>query len=164
MNMNSEKMRVGFYGCGQFAQSTRIPGVLSAGAEVVALSDVNAESMHGAAALCPEARTYADAHEMLEKESLDVLYSIVPAFARTDVEITAAERGIHLFSEKPQVLDMALGWRIERAVANGGVVSTVGVRERYRPLFQEAKKVARGQASCAHAFSKLWRPAGKCAR
>jgi predicted dehydrogenase len=138
--MNGEKMRVGFYGCGQFAQSTRIPGVLAAGGDVVALSDVNAEAMHGAAALCPEAQTYADAHEMLEKESLDVLYSIVPAFARTDVEITAAERGIHLFSEKPQVLDMALGWRIERAVANGGVVSTVGVRERYRPLFQEAKK------------------------
>ena len=95
--MNREKMRVGFYGCGQFAQSKRIPGVLAAGGDVVALSDVNAEAMHGAAALCPEARTYDDAHEMLEKESLDVLYSIVPAFARTDVEIIAAERGIHLF-------------------------------------------------------------------
>ena len=32
--MNREKMRVGFYGCGQFAQSKRIPGVLAAGGDV----------------------------------------------------------------------------------------------------------------------------------
>ena len=138
--MSDKKLRVGFYGCGHFAQSTRIPGVQAAGGEVVALSDTSTDAMQAAAVLCPGARCYADAHEMLESESLDALYSIVPAFARTDVEIRAAERGVHLFSEKPQVLDMAVGWRIERAVTTAGVVSTVGVRERYRPLFQEAKK------------------------
>jgi len=138
--MTTENVRIAFYGCGSFAQKTRLPNVLQAGAEVVALSDVNAEALEKAAAQCAGARAYADAHEMLEKESIDALYSIVPAFARNDVEIAAARRGIHIFSEKPQVLDMELGRRIEHAIAEAKVISTVGVRERYRPLFQEAKK------------------------
>ncbi len=135
-----DETRVAFYGCGTFAQKTRLPNVLQQNAKIVALSDVNAEALQQAAALCDGARTYADAHEMLEKEQIDVLYSIVPAFARTDVEIIAAQKGIHIFSEKPQVLDMELGRKIERAIAEAKVLSTVGVRERYRPLFREAKK------------------------
>ena len=136
----TDKTKIAFYGCGTFAQKTRIPNVLQQNAEVVALSDVNTAALGQAAALCAGARTYADAHEMLEKEQIDVLYSIVPAFARTDVEIVAAQKGIHIFSEKPKVLDMDLGRRIERAIAEAKVISTVGVRERYRPLFQAAKK------------------------
>ncbi len=135
-----KKVKVAFYGCGGFAQKTRLPNILAQdNAEVVALSDVNTEMLEKTAALCG-ARTYTDAHEMLEKEAIDVLYSIVPAFARTDVEVLAAQKGIHLFSEKPQVLDMELGRKIERAISTAGIISTVGVRERYRPLFQEAKK------------------------
>jgi predicted dehydrogenase len=135
-----KKVKVAFYGCGGFAQKTRLPNILAQeNAEVVALSDVNVEMLGKTAALCG-ARTYTNAHEMLEKEAIDALYSIVPAYARTDVEVVAAQQGIHLFSEKPQVLDMELGRKIERAIANAGVISTVGVRERYRPLFQEAKK------------------------
>ena len=59
-------IRVAFYGCGNFAQKTRIPNVLKAGAQVVGLSDVNARSLQAAAELCPGAQIFEDAHEMLE--------------------------------------------------------------------------------------------------
>ena len=138
-------IRVAFYGCGNFAQKTRIPNVLKAGAQVVGLSDVNAGSLKAAAELCPGARIFEDAHQMLEDEQIDVLYSIVPAFVRTDIEIIAARKGIHVFSEKPQVMEMSLGRKIETAILGSGVLSTVGVRERYRPLFQEARKWLTGK-------------------
>ena len=78
---------------------------------------------------------------MLAGERLDALWSIVPAAARGDVEVAAAERGIHLFSEKPQATEMRTARRIDAAIRRGGVLSTVGFRERYRPIFQEAKRL-----------------------
>ena len=78
-------------------------------------------------------RVYQDAHEMLDTETIEVLYSIVPAYVRTNVESTAAEKGIHIFSEKPQAPTMQVAHRISNAIRKAGVISTVGFRERYRP-------------------------------
>ena len=69
-----------------------------------------------------------------------MLYSIVPAYVRTDVEVIAAQKGIHIFSEKPQALTMQVAHRINSAIQQAGVTSTVGFRERYRPIFQEARQ------------------------
>ena len=130
------------YGTGRFAQATHLPNLSRIdGVEIAALCDINEDALSEAAAQFGVARTYSDAHEMLETEKPDALWSIVPAFARTDVEIAAAERGIQLFSEKPQALDMAVAKRIDAAVRKGGVISTVGFRERYRPIFQEARRL-----------------------
>ena len=141
----TDNIKVAFYGCGNFAQKTRIPNVLKTGAQIVGLSDTNVESLKTAKDQCPNAKIYEDAHQMLKDEKIDVLYSIVPAFVRTDIEITAAQKGIHIFSEKPQVMEMALGKKIETAILDSGVLSTVGVRERYRPLFQEAREWLKGK-------------------
>jgi predicted dehydrogenase len=113
------------------------------GAEVAALCDVDAGALRSTAEAfdVPAAHTYRDAHRMLEEEDdLDVLFSVVRARHRTDVEIGAAERGLHLFSEKPQAETMVLALRIDDAVRRAGVLSTVGVRERYRPLFQRVRR------------------------
>ena len=64
------------------------------------------------------------------------------AAAREDgVEVAAAEKGIHLFIEKPQAMDMEVAYRIDDAIRHSGVFSTVCFRERYRPIFQEAKRL-----------------------
>lgn len=89
----------------------------------------------------PSARLYTDGHDMLAAEpGLHVLFSVVPAFVRSvGVEAAAALKGVHLFSEKPQTLDMPTANAIADAVAEGGVLSSVGFRERYRPLFRAAR-------------------------
>ena len=140
--MTDRPVRVAVYGTGRFAQATHLPNLSRIdGVEIAALCDINETSLSEAAAQFGVARTYSDAHEMLETEQPDALWSIVPAFVRTNVEIAAVERGIQLFSEKPQALEMALAKRIDAAVRKGGVISTVGFRERYRPIFQEARRL-----------------------
>lgn len=142
--MPANPVRVAVYGTGRFAQATHLPNLSRIdGVEIAALCDINEDALREATAQFEVSRTYADAHKMLEAENPDALWSIVPAFARTDVEIVAAERGIQLFSEKPQALDMALAKQIDAAVRKGGVISTVGFRERYRPIFQEARRLLR---------------------
>lgn len=142
--MPDRPVRVAVYGTGRFAQATHLPNLRQIdGVEIAALCDINEDALRDAAAQFGVARTYTDAHAMLETEDLDALWSIVPAFARADVEIAAAERGIQLFSEKPQAMDMTLAKRIDGAVRKGGLISTVGFRERYRPIFQEARRLLR---------------------
>ena len=144
--MAEGKVRVGVYGTGRMASNTHIPNLLKLdGVEIVAVCDVNAEGVKAAAEAFEIPAIYLDGREMVEKEEIDILYSCVPAFARTDVEALAAERGIHLFSEKPQSTTMAVPRRIDEAVRKAGVLSTVCFRERYRPLFQEAKRLLEGK-------------------
>ena len=140
--MPAKPIRVAVYGTGKFARATHIPNLLQIdGVEIVALCDMARNALQEAALQFGIPHAYRDAHEMLAVEKPDALWSIVPAFARTDVEITAAERGIHLFSEKPQAIDMGLAKQIDAAVQRSGIISTVGFRERYRPIFQEARRL-----------------------
>ena len=65
------------------------------GVGLVAACDIDPTRLRTTATQFAIPHTYADGHQMLDAEELDILYSIVPAFARTDVEATAAARGIH---------------------------------------------------------------------
>jgi predicted dehydrogenase len=113
--------------------------------EVVAFCDVEPRALQSTAAAFGVSRVYQDGHQMLDIEEFDVLYSLVPARARTDVEATAAEKGVHIFSEKPQALTMRVARRIDDAIQRSGVISTVGFRERYHPIFQEARRLLAGK-------------------
>ena len=138
----SQMVRVAVYGAGSFANKTHIPNLLRLdNVEIVALCDVNPKALAETSERFSITRIYEDAYEMLEAEDIDALYSIVPAYARTNVEATAAAKGIHLFSEKPQALTMSVARCIDEAVRQSGVISTVGFRERYRPIFREVRRL-----------------------
>ena len=147
MDANKATVRVGIYGTGRFANQTHLPNLSRLPhVELVAASDPNTAALADTAAAYSIPLTYQDPHQMLAEAELDALYSIVPAFARTDVEAAAAASGIHLFSEKPQSTRMEVARRIAAAVNEGGVLSTVCFRERYRPLFQEAQRLLADKA------------------
>jgi predicted dehydrogenase len=136
---------VAIYGCGRWANRSHIPILARLeGAEVVALCDVNSEALCATAqrAGIPAGHTYLDGHKMLAREPIDALFSTVRPQHRTEtgVEVDAARRGIHVFSEKPQAVHMEVAASIDRAIREAGVLSTVGFRERYRPLFLEARQ------------------------
>ena len=133
---NGRMIKVGVFGGGKFANDEHLPNLKRIeGANVVANCDLNEAVTRQTAAKFGIPQVYTDGHEMIDKENMDAMWSIVPAFTRTDVEATAASKGIHLFSEKPQAIEM------DEAVRQAGVFSTVGFRERYRPIFQEAKRL-----------------------
>ena len=141
MTLTDGKIRIAIYGCGRFANRVHIPNLLKLkNVEIVAICDINPQSLKLTAEAFNISETYQDGHQMLDREEIDVLYSIVPAYVRTDVEATAAAKGIHIFSEKPQAITMQVANKIDDAIRKSGVISTVGFRERYRPIFQEARK------------------------
>ena len=142
--MSSERtVKVGIYGAGDHARNNHLLNLIRLeDVEVVAVCDIVEENARQVAADFGIPRRYTDGHEMVKNEPLDALWSTVVAAAREDgVEVAAAEKGIHLFIEKPQAMDMGVAYRIDDAIRHSGVFSTVCFRERYRPIFQEAKRL-----------------------
>ncbi len=137
-----DNIRVAIYGAGRFANRKHLPNLARIdGVDIVAVCDINENTARDTADHFGIPSVYTSGHEMLAKEEIDALWSIVPAFARTDVEAAAASRGIHIFSEKPQALEMPVARRIDDAIRKADVLSIVCFRERYRPIFQEARRL-----------------------
>ena len=72
---------------------------------LVAFCDLQRERAVEQAAKYPAA-VYTDYREMLDKETLNAVYRLTPSNTRGDQEIMAAERGLHLFVEKPLNFDL----------------------------------------------------------
>ena len=138
-------LKLGFIGVGWIAQRSHLPGLvpLVESGEVVlqAFCDANEETLREAAAKYGVERTYADHHTMLEREALDALYVLIPPTLHTDAELLAAERGLALFVEKPQTLDLAQARRFEAAIRRSGIVSQVGFMTRYYPAAEAVREI-----------------------
>ncbi len=91
------------------------------------------------------ARAYTDHRKMLDVESLSALYVSVPTFAHTDAEILAAQRGVHLFVEKPVAPTMEKALEILEGVREAGVLTCVGYQLRYSGIVQQAKAFLDGR-------------------
>ncbi len=122
-------VRIGFVGAGGNARGhmTRLMDVESA--EIVAICDVSSEAAQEATDEFGGS-TYTDHHQMLDAVEMDALYVSIPPFAHTDAELLAARAGLHLFVEKPVVMDIDHGLEILEAIEGAGVLSSVGYQLR----------------------------------
>ncbi|MGC9317686.1 MAG: Gfo/Idh/MocA family protein [Armatimonadota bacterium] len=132
------EVRVGFVGAGGNARGhmNRLSEI--EGVNILAICDV-VEETAAEAAETHSARSYTDHHDMLDEVEIDALYVSVPPFAHTDAEIMAAQAGIHLFVEKPVVLDMDTGLEILEAIEEAGVLSCVGYQLRLMDTSQRLR-------------------------
>jgi myo-inositol 2-dehydrogenase/D-chiro-inositol 1-dehydrogenase len=135
--------RIGFVGTGGIANThfdalSQLPE-----AQPVAFCDIDSERAERAAARFG-GRAYTDWRAMLDAESLDALYICLPPHGHDGVEIAAAERGIHLFVEKPVARDLDYARRVEKAIQRAGVMSMVGYHFRYYGAIERAKERLHG--------------------
>lgn len=113
-------------------------------AKVAALCDVNEERVKQMASKY-KARAYTDHQEMLQKEEIQALYVCTPPFAHTDAEMIAAQKGIHLFVEKPVAINLEKAVEIRGAIEKAGVVNSVGYQWRYLNRADKLKEVLSDQ-------------------
>ncbi len=136
-----DRLRVGVIGVGRMAEICHLP--ILAGLpqiEMVAFCDTNRDNLSARGDEYGVASRYTNHHDMLDAEQLDAVCVFVPPFAHTDAEIMAAERGIHLFVEKPPTLSMDQAREINAAIARSGVISQVGFNSRYRRSAEAARE------------------------
>lgn len=138
-------LRLGIIGVGHIARTAHLPALaplVAAGeARIQALCDPDPEALRQIAAEYGVPATYTDHHEMLDREELDALYLLIPPTLHTDVELLAAERGIALFVEKPQTLEMEQARRFDAAIRQSGIVCQVGFMSRYYPTAERLREL-----------------------
>lgn len=116
-------VRIGFIGIGYIAIHAHLPGlaplVEDGQVEFTAFCDVDGKALAEHAATFGARATYTDHREMLDKEELDALYVCLPPTRHTDQIAIAADKGIAVFVEKPQTLDLAQARAFVAAVQAG---------------------------------------------
>ncbi|WP_052665952.1 Gfo/Idh/MocA family protein [Nitriliruptor alkaliphilus] len=81
--------------------------------------------------------------ELVEDPEIEAVSVTVPNFLHREIGVAFAEAGKHLWIEKPVGRDLAEARDVARAVAAGGVRSTVGFNYRFVPAVAHARQLIR---------------------
>jgi Predicted dehydrogenases and related proteins len=134
-----DTVKVGIIGCGWFG-NFHLENLLTIdGVEIAALASSNAAKLKKTGEKVPEARLYSSHKELYEKENLDAVFICVPPDSHDDAEILAAQKGIHIYVEKPIELSMQKARTIEAEIKKAGIITSVGYQERYNHELEKMK-------------------------
>lgn len=138
------RKRVGVIGCGLIAQVMHLPYLaeLSDRFEIGGLCDVSAEVVQACARRYDVARTFARFEDLLE-EPLDAVMVLIPG-DHAPMAIAAAQRGIHVFVEKPMAISSARCTEMITAAEAAGTCLMVGTMKRYDPAYERFVELVPG--------------------
>jgi predicted dehydrogenase len=91
-------------------------------------------------------KCYDNFDRMLEESNLDALVVATPSKTHAQIVEKALNRGLHVFCEKPFVLDLQDGERLAALAASKARVNQVGYHYRFVGAFIEAARIARSGA------------------
>jgi|GEM_PF-3150579 len=105
-------------------------------------------------------KCHSDFDRMLAEEQLGAVVIATPSKLHASMVQKALERGLHVFCEKPFVLNLTDGTRLCALAENKGLVTQVGYVFRFVGTFQEAARVAKSGALGAihHVRSEAYGP------
>lgn len=127
------KVRIGLIGCGMIAQVMHLPHLaeLDEQYELAAICDVSPGQLAATHARYPQAKAYADYHDLLANPAVDAVM-VLTSFHSEPV-IAALRAGKHVFVEKPMCNSLQEADAILEASAASGKRVMVGYHKRYDP-------------------------------
>jgi len=129
--MSERKLRIGIIGIGWYAARVLLPKLQETGrVEIVAISRRSADRLALAQQELKIGEAYTDWREMLEKSELDAVVVCTPPSAHAEPTLTALERGLHVFVEKPLAAAYADAQRMVAAAAKTDRIVMVGYNAR----------------------------------
>jgi predicted dehydrogenase len=114
-----------------------VPGFLAAGAEIVAIADVNLSAAEKIGAKYGVTRLYKDAADMLAgNPEIDAVSVILPNKFHCPLAIQALQAGKHVFCEKPPALNASETQDMKAAADKAGKTLMFNFNNRARPESQ----------------------------
>ena len=130
-------------------------GFLEAGAEIVAIADMNQEAASKAASTYNVEHVYTDVEQMLAESGCDAVSIIVPNKFHAPLAIQALNAGKHVFCEKPPALNAAEVEQMIGAADASGKQLMFNFNNRARPesyrMMEMIKEGKIGQINSAQA-------------
>lgn len=148
----------GAYGLGEIFSSGKV--------DVIALCDVDANTLEKASKTYPGARLYRDWREMLEKEekNIDSVSVGTPDHTHAPASMTAIRKGKHVFCEKPLTHEVYEARQITLAARKKGVATQMGNQihshEFYRTAVQWMREGAIGKVKEWYSWTAAHFPTG----
>ena len=138
-------LRVGLIGCGFIGRfhSRALRGLIRRGlvdAEYAAVCDVVEERARSFAEIAEVPTVTTDPAEVIDSPDIDIVYVCVPTAGHKELVLRAAQRGKHIFCEKPLATSLADVEEMVAAVA--GVKAGVGLVLRHSPVYTVLRSLA----------------------
>lgn len=149
------RIRVGFVGAGGIAglhasKLSTIPEV-----EIASVADIVYDKARSFSEKYG-GKPYNDWREMYKNEKLDAVWICIPPYAHTDEVEEAAEKGIHVFIEKPIALTLEKAEDMRRAVEKSGVISWVGYHFRQAYSIRRCKSILSESGPVGIVLGRWW--------
>lgn len=139
--MRDGKLVVGQIGCGAFAYAQHMPNVTER--EDLLLKyccDARMETAKAAAEKFGAEVAVTDYMDIINDPEVDFLMIATPHDMHLPIIKAAAEKGKHVFCEKPMAMEIPEAWEIIRAVKKGNIKLCVDLNRRMAPSMQALRK------------------------
>lgn len=126
------KIRVGIIGCGKIFPMHAVSVSKLDDVELVAVCDIK-EDRAKSAAQTFGCRYYTDYREMMDKGHLDSIHICTPHHLHAPIAIEAAQRGLHVLTEKPMALNVHDSEQMIKTADEHNVKLMVSFQNRFNP-------------------------------
>jgi len=156
MKLKMEKINLGIVGLG-FIGKIHLKNCLKIkSVKVTAVADVSKKALKFAQELGVK-QLFTDYHKLLDQPNINAVVVSLPTHLHASCAIEAAEKGKHIFLEKPLARNPKEGEKIISAARKNDVKLMVGYPFRFHPNFENLKKKiesgALGEIQVAHAVN-----------
>ena len=113
------------------------------GNRVAAISDNDSFLVKLAKKALPNMNHYADYHDMLDKERLDVLYICTPVQTHLPIahDVLTNFKDVDIFVEKPLAMNYSDASKLVEDSRQSSAITMVGYQKRFEGVFKKAKEV-----------------------
>lgn len=162
---NGARIKVGIIGLGRSGWNIHAKALREMGDHyrVAAVADADASRLDEARNVLG-CRTYADTHELIAADGLDLLIVASPNIYHVDHTIAAMKAGKHVVCEKPMALSAADADAVIKIAKQTGRVLAPFQNRRYEPHFLKVREILDSRLlgdilqirMCWHGFSRRW--------
>lgn len=150
----NEKLNIGVIGVGGRGAGD-LQGVSTE--SIVALCDVDAQRLGGAAKSHPKAKMYADYRELIEQKDLDAVVVATPDHNHAPATIRALLRDLHVYCEKPLTHTVEEARKITKLTAERKLATQMGTQNHEHPGYLQVVKMLQsgviGEVTEAHVIT-----------
>ena len=133
-------VKLGLIGCGRVAETRHLPALQNlAGAEVVAMADLDPERLRRVADRFHVKQRYTNFVALLDDSSIEAVAVCVPVQFHVEIALAALEAGKHVLIEKPLALSLEEANRLIERAGQMPRTIMVGFNLRWHRLLRQAQ-------------------------
>lgn len=152
------KIKICMIGAGVMANKVHYPSLASfEDVEFAGICDLNPERVKETADRYGIKNRYSSYQQMLNEQSPDGVYVIMPPQYMYDIVCDCIRRGLHVFTEKPMGLTLHQAETLARLAEEKGVITQVGHQRRTSPILNAMLEKCRTHGPVNHAVVEFYK-------